>query len=86
MEELLTFILQRITNHPQEVIIEREDIPETSSVVFNVSLHKDDVGLVIGKNGKVVKSIRNLINIVAISKGLHLQLNIQEKVTPSETS
>lgn len=79
MQELLNFILKKITNYPNEVVIDKEENTESGILIFNIRVHSEDIALVIGKNGKVIKSIRNLINVIALPRGTRVQLNVVEK-------
>ena len=75
MEELLYFIVTRIVTKPDEVSISREE-ENDSTVRFHITVHSDDAGLVIGKGGKVINSIRNLIKIQAIKQNKRVYLDL----------
>ena len=66
MKELLTYIIQNLVDKPDEVsVTERGEGNET---VFEVRVAEDDMGKVIGRQGRVVKEIRVLMKSVAQSK------------------
>ena len=63
MKELLIFIAKSLVEHPEAVEVtetERED-----SVLFELHVHEDDMGKVIGKQGKIAKAIRSVMKAVA---------------------
>ncbi|HOO32010.1 MAG TPA: KH domain-containing protein [Thermotogota bacterium] len=63
MKDALETIVKGIVKHPQEVeIISTE---EDGNVVFELLLNKEDVGQIIGKNGRTIKSINILLNSLA---------------------
>ena len=67
MKELLTYIVQNLVEHPDEVsVTEREADGET---VFEVRVADGDMGKVIGRQGRIVKEIRILMKAVAQRKG-----------------
>ena len=67
MKELLTYLVQSLVDHPDEVsVTEREHGGET---VFDVRVAPGDMGKVIGRQGRIVKQIRILMRAVAQRKG-----------------
>ena len=67
MKELLTYIIQSLVDHPDQVsVTERKADGET---VFEVRVADGDMGKVIGRQGRIVKQIRILMRAVAQRKG-----------------
>lgn len=79
MRELLNFILQSITFHPEDVEIVQVPSEEENQVAFTILLHPEDMGKVIGKEGKVIHSIRNLLKVIAIQERKRVYLDVKEK-------
>jgi len=78
MKELLDYIVTKIVEKPEEVkITETED--ETGTVILNLSVAEEDMGKVIGKEGKIIKSIRTIIRILAIKNGKRVIVNLEDK-------
>ena len=74
MKELLTYIVQSLVEHPDEVsVTERFSGGET---VFEVRVANGDMGKVIGRNGRIVKEIRVLMRAVAQRKGKKVSVDI----------
>ena len=74
MKELLTYIVQNLVEHPDEVsVTEREADGET---VFEVRVADGDMGKVIGRQGRIVKEIRILMKVVAQRKGKKVSVEI----------
>ena len=59
MQELLTFVAQSLVDHPEQVQVKTVDGPE--SVIIELSVGPDDMGKVIGKQGRIAKSIRSVV-------------------------
>ena len=67
MKELVDCILRTLVDRPEEIRVSMMEGDKT--LLYEVRCHKDDLGKLIGKNGKTVSSIRGLLNAVAARKG-----------------
>ena len=76
MKDTLLYIISSIVEYPDKVSVTQE---ETDGVVnFMVTVAKEDMGRVIGKNGKVIKSIRNVLKIPAIKNNKKIFISLSE--------
>lgn len=66
MEQLLSYLVVNLVSQPDKVVITKKEISE--GVLFSVIVAKEDLGKVIGRNGKTISSIRNLLNSIAEKK------------------
>ena len=57
-KELLEFIIKNLVNHPDEVFVDETTTDE--KVKLKVKVAKEDMGRVIGKEGRIIKSIREI--------------------------
>lgn len=76
MKETLTYILQAIVDNPDSVAVEEQD--EEGTIHFTVTVAKEDMGKVIGKEGKVIRSIRNIMKIRAIKEDKRINITLAE--------
>ncbi len=74
MQEVLEFILKNITTSPDDVSVETSD--EGGVTNYTISVHSDDVGRIIGKEGKVIKAIRTIMRVIAIQKGVRVRVSV----------
>ncbi len=74
MENAIEFIVKNLVNHPDEVEISRTDDKNFVSIKINVN--KDDLGKVIGKNGKIATAIRTLAKALARHENKHVNVKI----------
>jgi hypothetical protein len=58
MEKLLQTIIEPLVDFPEEIHISKEEHP--NSVTYYLSVHPDDTGKVIGRQGRIAKAIRTL--------------------------
>ncbi|EPY04116.1 hypothetical protein PAALTS15_26754 [Paenibacillus alvei TS-15] len=64
MEELVSVIARALVDHPEEV---RVDVVEKDHViVYELRVHPDDVGMVIGKQGRIAKALRTVVTSAAV--------------------
>ena len=63
MKQLLTSIVKSLVDRPSKVIVTQIDGAKT--LVFELRCDEQDVGKIIGKNGKTVSSIRTLLGALA---------------------
>jgi predicted RNA-binding protein YlqC (UPF0109 family) len=74
MKELLTYMIQNLVDHPDEVsVTERETAGET---VYEVRVADGDMGKVIGRQGRIIKEVRVLMKAVAQKKGKKVSVEV----------
>ena len=74
MKELLTYMIQNLVDHPDEVsVTERETAGET---IYEVRVADGDMGKVIGRQGRIIKEVRVLMKAVAQRKGKKVSVEI----------
>jgi uncharacterized protein len=75
MEELLTFLLKNITGKDIPVSQTEED----GHIVFEISPESDIIGLVIGKNGKTIKAIQEIMRVRARKENAFIYIRVAEQ-------
>ncbi|AFK06017.1 MULTISPECIES: KH domain-containing protein [Mesotoga] len=64
MKEVLEHILKGIVREPDRITV-TEAVDENGNMVFEISAAEEDVGQIIGKDGRTIKSINVLLNALA---------------------
>jgi predicted RNA-binding protein YlqC (UPF0109 family) len=77
MKQLLEYIIPNIVNHPEDVVITETD--ENGVLNLSIKVNPEDMGRVIGKSGKVIKAIRQIGRIVAIKKGIRVNIDVVDE-------
>ena len=75
MEELLAWIARGLVDEPDAVRVER--VEEADAVVLRLSIAPDDVGKVIGRQGRVARALRTLVRSAGARGDKRLVLEIQ---------
>jgi len=77
MKELVQFLAKSLVNHPEGVEV-KETQGETASVV-ELKVAKEDLGRIIGKQGRTANSIRTILNAAASRANRKVVLEIIEE-------
>ncbi len=67
MKKLLEVLAKGIVDNPEDVIVD-EVIREDGTIILKLNVAEDDIGKVIGKQGKIAKNIRTVIKSYAINQ------------------
>lgn len=76
MKEFVKYLVTQIVSKPDEVVV--EEVQNGEWTVYLVSANKDDMGSVIGKEGRTIRAIRNIIKAKAILEGVRVNVEIKE--------
>ena len=76
MKDTLRYIITAIVDNPEKVEIEERDEEGVLNLIISVA--KEDMGKVIGKEGKVIRSIRNIMKIKAMKHNLRINVSLAE--------
>ncbi len=72
MKELIEFIVKSIVNNPNDVVVTEEK--SEGGVLLKLQVHTEDMGRVIGKQGRVVQAMRTLLRVVAVKQNTRVEL------------
>jgi predicted RNA-binding protein YlqC (UPF0109 family) len=76
MKDLIEYIAQALVDHPEQVSVRALEGNQTS--VLELKVAKEDVGKVIGKQGRTAQSMRVLLNAVSSKLNKRCVLEILE--------
>lgn len=75
MKELIEFIAKSIASQPDLVVVTEEEEEDQIRLILEVA--DEDKGKVIGREGRVAQSMRNLLRVVAVKQGFRVTLEIK---------
>jgi len=75
LKGFLIYLASLIVDHPDEVNVEEKSIGE-NLFQYTIKVNKEDIGKVIGKEGKIIQSIRNVAKIIAIKQKSQIRIEI----------
>lgn len=74
MKELVELIAKSLVDHPEAVAV--TEIEGDKSTILELKVAPDDMGKVIGKQGKIAKSIRTLTKAAAAKEEKRVTVEI----------
>lgn len=77
MKELVETIAKALVDSPDDVVV-TEKVEDDGTIRIELSVAEDDIGKVIGKQGRIAKSIRTLVKTVAIREDKRVFVDIVE--------
>jgi hypothetical protein len=81
MKELIEYIARAIVDKPDEVVVSEEDAGD--HIVYHLMVADDDMGRVIGKQGRIANAMRTLLKVAAIRQGARAVLEIGQDRVPA---
>jgi predicted RNA-binding protein YlqC (UPF0109 family) len=76
MKDLVAFMVESLVDHPEEVSV--TEVRDRTSTVVELSVAAPDMGRIIGKGGRVIDSIRALLQVRAAKEGRRVELELLE--------
>ncbi len=75
-QEFLEYVVKALVDNPNDVKITRT--VDEMGVLLTLSVHKDDMGKVIGRSGQTAKAIRTVLRVVGMKNDARVNLKIEE--------
>jgi predicted RNA-binding protein YlqC (UPF0109 family) len=76
MQAFLEYVVKGLVHHPEAVTI--TPVEREGTTIYELRLHPEDVGKVIGRQGMTINAIRSLLVAGSAKKGLRCSLEIVE--------
>ena len=74
MKEIVEIIARALVDHPEEVVVEEKD--EDRMTVFELHVAQEDMGKVIGKQGRIAKAMRTVVKAAATRENQRVTVEI----------
>ena len=75
LQETLVNITKAIVDSPDEVKVTQEEDEKT--ITLTLSVAPDDMGMVIGRHGKIAKAIRSVMKAASVNSGKKVNVDIR---------
>jgi len=77
MKDTLVFLLSRIVDHPGDLVV--DESVTNDKTMLTIHANQEDLGKIIGKSGRIIRSIRDLIKLMAAKQGVYVDVVIAEE-------
>ncbi len=77
MKDLLIAIVTGLVDKPDEIAVTVDDVNEEGVVVYHLHVAEDDMGRVIGRQGRIAKAIRTVMRAAAARSDEKIQVEIE---------
>lgn len=74
MKDLVTVIAKALVDHPDEVRV--NEVEQEHVIVYELHVHSEDVGKVIGKQGRIAKALRTVVSSAAVKMNKRVTVEI----------
>lgn len=81
MKDTLTYLVRGLVDTPEAIVIEESQ--EEGKTILTLHVHPDDMGKIIGKGGRIIKAVRDLIKILAAKRNMYVDVVLAED-TPAQ--
>ncbi|HEX3219988.1 MAG TPA: KH domain-containing protein [Candidatus Limnocylindria bacterium] len=75
MKEFLEYVARSLVDNPDGVKVDVEDEDDEVALILHVD--QQDMGRVIGRDGRIANAIRSLLRVMATRDGRHVELEIE---------
>ena len=76
MKELLITIARGLVEDPDAVTVDQDEPTEDGTIVFHLHVAPDDMGRVIGKQGRIAKARRTVMRAAATRQDMKVSVDI----------
>ena len=84
MEELLISIARGLVEQPDEVRVDTDEPAEDGTIVYHLHVAENDMGRVIGKQGRIAKAIRLVMRAAATKNNCRVSVEILQSNKPPQ--
>ncbi len=75
-KELLEYIVKNLVTNPED--IEIREVQVENRLVLKLKVNKQDMGRIIGKEGRIIRSIREIIYAYAMKDNQKISVDVEE--------
>ena len=83
MREVFEYIAQNLVDEPDGVEVEEFE-EDDGTVVIEITAAPDDMGKIIGKNGRLARALRQIARALGTREGVRTNVDIVDEITPED--
>lgn len=74
MKELVIHVVKQLVDNPEKVKV--KEVKGEQNIILELSTTKEDIGRVIGKQGRTIKALRTLLNAASVKTGHRVTIEV----------
>ena len=74
MKELVEYVARGLVEHPENVSV--AEIPQSSITIYELEVAPDDMGKIIGRQGRMINALRTLVKAAAVRRGVRVNVEV----------
>ena len=74
LKGLVEYVARALVDKPDAVKV--DEVPDGNTTVYELEVDEEDIGKVIGRQGRVVRGLRALVKAAATRKGIRVDLDV----------
>jgi len=83
VREVFEYIAQNLVDEPDGVEVEEFE-EDDGTVVIEITAAPDDMGKIIGKNGRLARALRQIARALGTREGVRTNVDIVDEITPED--
>lgn len=76
MKELVEVIARALVDHPDQVVVREVENEDASVISVELKVASEDMGKIIGKQGRIAKALRTVVKASATRDGKRINIEI----------
>jgi predicted RNA-binding protein YlqC (UPF0109 family) len=74
LKELVSHVVKQLVDNPEKVKV--KEVKGEQNIILELSTAKEDIGRVIGKQGRTIKALRTLLNAASVKTGHRVTIEV----------
>jgi len=74
LKELVIHVVKQLVDNPEKVKV--KEVKGEQNIILELSTTKEDIGRVIGKQGRTIKALRTLLNAASVKTGHRVTIEV----------
>lgn len=77
MRDALVYLVSSIVDHPDDLTV--EETTDETRTALTIHANQEDIGKIIGRNGRIIRAIRDLMKIIATKRNIYIDVVLAEE-------
>ena len=74
MKELVEYVVRNLVDDPERVVV--TEVPQSNLTIYEVEVAEDDMGKIIGRQGRMINGLRTLVKAAAVRRNMRVNVEV----------